>query len=323
MLVDKWFYVYGIPACIHSNKGLSFDNEIMSHLYVMYGVEQSTTTPYNLHGNAPTERLNHTLIGLLKSLSKEQKSNWPLHLPSLVLAYNATPHDTTGYQPYELMFGCKAPTICDAWLWLANYNDNFSQSKCAWVNQQHELILPVNRWALKRIKTSAEKLVSGAGGKAPEILIGNLVLLHDHPEGHNKIQDNYKKELFVMDSKHQDPNDYIIKPLNGKGPMHTVNWQQLFDLHKSQGHDMPSNPAPDTKLPTLLVKKPIRGITIPQHVHPYGTRSKTRANSMVLQSSSEDENEEDPSILESSLEDIGSFGVMGNLFNHISTKLWW
>ena len=101
-----------------------------------------------------------------------------------------------------------------------------------------------------------------------------------------------------------------------------VNQWQLFNLYKSQGSDMPSNPVPDTKLPTLLVKKPTRGITTPRHVHPYGTRSKTQANSMVLQSSSEDETEEDPSILESSLEDTGSFGVMGNLFNCISTKLW-
>ena len=111
ILVDKWFYVYGIPACIHSEKGCSFDNEIMSHLYAMYGVEQSTTMPYNPCGNAPMERLNHTLICLLKSLSKEQKSNLPLHLPSLVFAYNATLYNTTGYQPYELMFGYKAPTI--------------------------------------------------------------------------------------------------------------------------------------------------------------------------------------------------------------------
>ena len=51
ILVDKWFYVYGIPAHIHSNKGCSFDNEIMSHLYAMYRVDQSTTKPYNLHGN--------------------------------------------------------------------------------------------------------------------------------------------------------------------------------------------------------------------------------------------------------------------------------
>ena len=45
---------------------------------------------------------NHTMIGLLTSLSKEQKDNWPLHLPSLVFVYNATPHSTTEYQPYEL-----------------------------------------------------------------------------------------------------------------------------------------------------------------------------------------------------------------------------
>ena len=120
----------------------------------MYGVDQSMTTPYNSHGNALMERLNHTVM--LKSLPKEQKSNCLLHLPSLVFACNATPHDTTGYQPYELMFGHKAPTICDAWLGLGNCSDNFSQSKCAWVNQQHELILAVNKQALKRIKTRAE-----------------------------------------------------------------------------------------------------------------------------------------------------------------------
>ena len=29
ILVDKWFYVYGIPAHVHNDKGCSFDNEIM------------------------------------------------------------------------------------------------------------------------------------------------------------------------------------------------------------------------------------------------------------------------------------------------------
>ena len=261
--------------------------------------------PYNLHGNALTERLNHTLIGLLKSLPKEQKSNWPLHLPLLVFAYNATPHDTTGYQPYELMFGHKAPTMCDSWLRLANHN-NFSERKCTWVNQQHELILAVNRQALKRMKRSAEKSVSQAGGKALNILIGNLVLLHDHPKGWNKIQDNYKNELFVVESQHQDPNVYTIKPLNGKDPMCKVNQQQLFNLQRTQGSDKPSNPDPDTILTTLLVKKPTRGSITPQHTHPYGTRSKTQANT-ILQSSSEDEPQH-PTILESSLEDTENHG---------------
>ena len=58
---------------------------------------------------------------------------------------------------------------------------------------------------------SVEKSVSRAGGKALDIPLGNLVLLCDHPEGCNKIQDNYKSKLFIMESKHQDPNVYPIK----------------------------------------------------------------------------------------------------------------
>ena len=206
----------------------------MQHLYALYSVEQSTTMPYNPHGNAQCEQFNHTMVGLLTSLSKEQKDNWPLHLPSLVFAYNATLHSTTGYQPYELMFGHKAPTICDAWLRLADYDDKYLQSKCEWVNQQHELILAANWGALKRIKQSIEKSVSRAGGKDLTILIGNLVLLHDYPEGQNKIQDHYKSKLYVIELKHRDPNVYKIKPLCGKGTMHTVN-QQLLTFRRHWG----------------------------------------------------------------------------------------
>ena len=97
ILVDKWFYIYGIPTQIHSDQGWCFDNQMMKHLYAMYGIKQLTTMPYIPHGNAQCERFNCTIMGLLTSLSKEQKDNWPLHLPPLVFAYNATPHSTTRY----------------------------------------------------------------------------------------------------------------------------------------------------------------------------------------------------------------------------------
>ena len=75
ILVDKWFYVYGIPAQIHNDQGWCFDNQIMKHLYALYGIEQSTTMPYNPCGNAQCEWFNRTMMGLLTSLSKEQKDN--------------------------------------------------------------------------------------------------------------------------------------------------------------------------------------------------------------------------------------------------------
>ena len=230
------------------------------------------------------------------------------------------PHCTTRYQPYELMFGHKAPTTCDVWLRLADYNDNYLQSKCELVNWQHELIFAANRSASKRIKQSAEKSVSWAGGKTPNIPIGNLVLLCDHPEDWNKIQDNYKSKLFVMESKHQVPNANNIKPLSGKGPMCMVNWWQLFDLQKSQRENL-LDQAPDTNLPVMLAKKTPKNTT-PKVSHLYVIWSKTRMNS-TLQPSSEDETQVNSTVLESSSKDEESSGVIGSLFNHLTTKLWW
>ena len=40
IIVDKWFYIYSIPGCIHRDKGHCFENEIMEHLYAMYGIQQ-------------------------------------------------------------------------------------------------------------------------------------------------------------------------------------------------------------------------------------------------------------------------------------------
>ena len=71
----------------------------------MYNIKQSMTMPYNRYGNSICEQFNCTLLGLLQSHPKEEKSCWPLHVPSLVFAYNALPHSVTGYQPYELMIG--------------------------------------------------------------------------------------------------------------------------------------------------------------------------------------------------------------------------
>ena len=180
------------------------------------------------------------------------------------------------------MFGQKAPTVCDAWLGLAQYNDQASSNKCAWLDEQHELLMSANRWALKHIKQSAKKSQIRTGGKSLQIPIGNLVLLRDHPEGHNKIQDNYKSEPFVVIEHCKDPNVYIIQPLDKKGPKKIVNRQQLFDLKKSQGDPLTSDPS--IKGPKFDPKvRKLKDIK-PQISHPYGTRSNTKAASASMQS---------------------------------------
>ena len=62
LLVERWFSIFGVPARIHSDQGWSFNNEVISHLCKMYSICQSTTTPYNPHGNALCERFNRCLF---------------------------------------------------------------------------------------------------------------------------------------------------------------------------------------------------------------------------------------------------------------------
>ena len=130
----------------------------------MYGVKQSTATPYNPHGNPKCERFNWTLHDMLKTLLKSQKPNWPAHLNSLVFAYNAMPNLNTGLQPYQLMFGCKAQTPCNNWLGLNNYDSNEPVSKSSWLQEHHKLMQAMNQPALKNIKKK-NRVLSEQGEK--------------------------------------------------------------------------------------------------------------------------------------------------------------
>ena len=101
---------------------------------------------------------------------------------------------------------------CDNWLGLRQYNDDKSISKVVWVDKQFEKIVQANKRALKSIQVRAKVNERSSGDKDFDIPIGNLVLLRDHPEGWNKIQDDNKPDLFEVTGKHSDPNAFFIKP---------------------------------------------------------------------------------------------------------------
>ena len=262
-LVDKWFYVYGIPNRIHSDQGKSFCNAVIAELCKMYGIEQSSTTPYNPRGNAICERFNRTLHNLLIALPKEHKGKWPKYLPSVLFAYNATPHSTTQLQPYELMFGRKASLPCDSWLGLQEYCDEVSKPKTQWLKDHRELLLAANRRAVRNIQQQAKQTKVKSKGKDLQIPVGNLVLLRDHPAGRNKIQDAFKSSPYVVEGKHSDPNVYYIKPVDGSGGVFSANRRQLRDLGHPPQITTKDPPVDETLRPPLYrpVPKPRKSLT--------------------------------------------------------------
>ena len=104
---------FGIPKRLHADQGANFESKVIGELCHLLGVEKSRTTPFHPMGNGSCERMNQTLINMLGTLPECRKRDWPAHIGMLVLAYNSTRHDSTGFSPYFLMFGREPRLLVD------------------------------------------------------------------------------------------------------------------------------------------------------------------------------------------------------------------
>ena len=101
-----------------------------------------------------------------------------------------------------------------------------------------EQLLHANKHAQKNIKATNAKNRKAVGGKDLVIPIGNLVLLHDHPEGRNQIQDNNKDQIYIVTGHHDHQNAYFVKPLGSKCQPKQVNRQEMFDLGITEDQEL-------------------------------------------------------------------------------------
>lgn len=103
-LWNHFFIHNGFPERLQSDQGRDFESSVIKDLCQLLGIKKTRTTPYHPRGN-PVERFNRTLLGMLGTLSEENKLRWKEFVQPLVQSYNCTKNDTTGFSPYQLMFG--------------------------------------------------------------------------------------------------------------------------------------------------------------------------------------------------------------------------
>ena len=215
--------------------------------------------------------VNQTLHNLLQTLPISQKTNWSAHLTSLVFAYIVMPNSNRGQQPNQLMFGCKAQMPSDNWPGLKNYDSSESVSKGSWVWEHHKLMQAANQHALKNIQRHEEQSALRTGGKELSISEGNVVILWDHTKGHNKIQDHFKDQEFVVVEQLHEPDMYCIKPVNGVSLEKIVNCRQLQDLQKAHNE---SDTTSDEEMGDIPSFNPKMRLIASPHTHKYATWTK-------------------------------------------------
>ena len=107
VLYNNFFSVFGFPQKLMSDQGTEFTSDVIAAMCKLLGIEKIRTTPYHPQTNGSAERVHQTLQRMIGKLNPEKCQKWPKHIGSVLIAYNATRSQVTGYSPYFLMFGQK------------------------------------------------------------------------------------------------------------------------------------------------------------------------------------------------------------------------
>ena len=103
----EYISIFGAPKTILSDQGTEFNNKIVDTLINGLGVEHKVTSAYNPRTNGMTERFNQTFVESLRKFTENDQVNWTKWIPFVLMSYRSRKHTTTGFSPFELMFGRK------------------------------------------------------------------------------------------------------------------------------------------------------------------------------------------------------------------------
>ncbi|KAL2099488.1 hypothetical protein ACEWY4_003882 [Coilia grayii] len=95
----------GIPQEVLTDQGTAFLSRTMKQVYSLLGIKGIRTTPYHPQTDGLVERYNQTLKGMLRKFVAVNGKDWDRWLPYLLFAYQEVPQASTGFSPFELLYG--------------------------------------------------------------------------------------------------------------------------------------------------------------------------------------------------------------------------
>ena len=104
-ILNRVMLRHGSPQFILSDNGTSFTAKVIPRLNELMGVRGVLSTPYHPETNGMVERVNGTLVSILRKIAAAKPSSWSAVLPAAVFAYNIAQHSATGASPFQLLFG--------------------------------------------------------------------------------------------------------------------------------------------------------------------------------------------------------------------------
>lgn len=226
---ENFIVHYGFPSRLLSDQGKDFESHTIRELCALIGADKVRTTPYHPRGN-PVERFNRTLLSMLGTLDEKDKYHWRDFVKPLVHAYNCTRNDTTGYSPYELMFGRQAKLPIDLVFGISPSSEThkthseYVQKLREHLQESYDLAVANSRKMNAKNKARFDLKV-----RAAELMSGDRVLVRNlSVRGKHKLADRWERTVHTVVKRISNSPVYIVKPEKGDGPHRTLHRDLLL-----------------------------------------------------------------------------------------------
>uniref|UniRef100_A0A8K9XER4 Integrase catalytic domain-containing protein n=1 Tax=Oncorhynchus mykiss TaxID=8022 RepID=A0A8K9XER4_ONCMY len=200
----------GLPKTILTDQGTPFMSRLMKDLCRLYQVQQICTSIFHPQTDGLCERLNKTIKSMLRRVVSRDGKNWDMLLLHLMFALREVPQASTGFSPFELLYGRPCQGILD----LAK--ETWETQPCPFRSTIEHIILMRDRlsavWPIvKEHMEKAQRTQGRAYDKSAtprEFTVGEKVMVLV-PTAEHRLLAQWRGPYKVM--KRGSPVNYLIK----------------------------------------------------------------------------------------------------------------
>ena len=115
-IYEQLISVHGCPKAILTDRGKEFLAAGIKKLCRTMGIAKIETTGFQPQANGHVERFHQWIGRMMTMMSNEKKDDWDLYLDASLFAYRISTNESTGFTPFELVYGRQATVPLDL-LW--------------------------------------------------------------------------------------------------------------------------------------------------------------------------------------------------------------
>ena len=113
-VMDEYICRFDCFEDLHSDQGANVEGAVFRGLCDLIDEAKTSTTSYHPKQDGQVERLNKSLVKILRKLISDYRRDWADFVPKVVLAYNTGVHESTGFNPHPLKFRREAILLLGA-----------------------------------------------------------------------------------------------------------------------------------------------------------------------------------------------------------------